>query len=459
MIKRNQSFLNFINIFLDAILIFVSYYLSVFVRFRIMDGKESLELRDGKWIFVILIYDLIVILTYYISHLYHSQRIHTYGKVFFTIYVSNGLGVLLLSTYLYLDHVTNYSRILLAIFWVTASTVVFVKHVAVHSILHYYRSRGYNLKHVAIVGNGHLAMQYVQDINANPQFGFAIDGYVSAVDKEGLGKRLGRYEELEQILDRHPVDELIVALEPHETQFMKFVIDVADKQGIRVNLIPFYNDYYPTHAEIESVGNTKLINLRATPLDNVGWAIVKRGADVIGSLALLILTSPIMLFVAIGVKVTSPGPILFKQERVGKNKKTFQMLKFRSMRIDVDHSGWTTDKDERKTKFGSFIRKCSLDELPQLWNVLVGEMSLIGPRPELPLYVSQFKEDIPLYLVRQQVRPGMTGWAQVNGLRGDTSIEERVKYDIWYIENWSIGLDIKIVIKTIFGGMINNEKL
>ena len=163
---------------------------------------------------------------------------------------------------------------------------------------------------------------------------------------------------------------------------------------------------------------------------------------------------------AIGVKLSSPGPIIFKQERIGLNKKHFYMYKFRSMRVNADSTkAWSTDVDPRKTKFGSFIRKCSIDELPQFFNVLKGDMSLIGPRPEIPFYVNQFKEEVPLYLVRQQVRPGITGWAQVNGYRGDTSIPERIKHDIWYIENWSIWLDAKIVLKTIFGGMINSEKM
>ena len=188
-------------------------------------------------------------------------------------------------------------------------------------------------------------------------------------------------------------------------------------------------------------------------------AIIKRSIDIVGSFVLIILTSPIMLFAAIGTRLSSPGPVLFRQERVGRGKKTFKMLKFRSMRITgTEDTGWSTQDDPRKTKFGSFMRKFSIDELPQMFNVLAGQMSLIGPRPEVPFHVNHFKDEIPLYLVRQQVRPGITGWAQVNGLRGDTSIEERVKYDVWYIENWSLSLDIKIVWKTVFGGLVNNEK-
>lgn len=312
-------------------------------------------------------------------------------------------------------------------------------------------------EHYILVGNGRQAKQYLQDIANAPYSGIVIDGYVSKVEKPELGKCLGSYEELESIVDSLNPDGLVVALEPHETQFMKYVMDTAGKEGIYLQMIPFFNDYYPAHPTFELVGKTKLINLRATPLERAGNALAKRLMDIVGSLVLIIVCSPVMLAVAIGVKLSGSGSVIFCQERVGKNKKPFVMHKFRSMRDNTDHDAWTVRNDARRTGFGRFIRKYSLDELPQLFDVLVGNMSLVGPRPELPRYVRQFKEDVPLYLVRQQVRPGMTGWAQVHGLRGDTSIEKRVEYDIWYIENWSLGLDIRILLKTAFGGMINNE--
>lgn len=226
-------------------------------------------------------------------------------------------------------------------------------------------------------------------------------------------------------------------------------------------MVPFYSDYLPARPTIDVLDECKLINVRQTPFDNLLNAAVKRGLDILGSLILIILTSPIMLVTAIGVKLSSPGPIIFKQERIGLNKKPFMMYKFRSMRVNVQQeTGWSTDYDPRKTHFGSFIRKFSLDELPQFFNVLKGDMSLVGPRPEVPFHVEHFKEEIPRYLVRQQVRPGCTGWAQVHGLRGDTDIAERIRYDIWYIENWTVALDIKIIFRTVFGGkMVNDEKL
>ena len=188
--------------------------------------------------------------------------------------------------------------------------------------------------------------------------------------------------------------------------------------------------------------------------------MLKRTADILVSFLALVILSPLMLAVALGVKLTSPGPVIFRQERMGRGKKLFTMYKFRSMRVtDSEKTGWSRNQDSRKTRFGSLIRKLSLDELPQFWNVLKGDMSVIGPRPEVPYHVEHFKEEVPRYLVRQQVRPGITGWAQVNGLRGDTSIEERIRYDIEYIENWTPGLDLRIALRTLFGGMINSEKI
>jgi exopolysaccharide biosynthesis polyprenyl glycosylphosphotransferase len=240
---------------------------------------------------------------------------------------------------------------------------------------------------------------------------------------------------------------------------MPQVIQACEKTGCKLSLIPFYADYMPSHPQIDSLNGLPLINLRRIPLDNLGNAFLKRAMDVVGSLLLIVVTSPLMLFAAVGVKLSSPGPIIFKQKRVGLNKKEFYMYKFRSMKVNAaSDTAWSTNSDDRKTRFGSFIRKCSIDELPQFFNVLKGDMSLVGPRPELPHYVEQFKEEIPLYMVKHQVRPGITGWAQVCGLRGDTSIEDRIRHDVYYIENWTLLFDIKILFLTLFKS-VNREKL
>ena len=208
------------------------------------------------------------------------------------------------------------------------------------------RKIGYNQKHVVIVGNGRHAYQYIDDVTNNPQVGVIVDGYVSKYQKNGLGKCLGSYEDLTEILQNHEIDELIVALEPHEVQFMKYVIDCADKEGVRLSLIPFFNEYFPSNVRMEILGNSKLIDMRATPLDSIFSKFVKRAIDIVGSFLGIVLLSPVMIITAVGVKLSSPGPILFKQDRVGINKKPFKMLKFRSMRInDRETTGWSTDSD------------------------------------------------------------------------------------------------------------------
>lgn len=460
MIRRNQCLINFFHGLSDTLLVFLSYFAVAFFRFEILGSLKRMDLLSWPYIGVAAVYSLLVVLLYSVAQMYSSHQLQKSTSEILKIFLINGIVSLALMSALYLLRIMEFPRLTVVFFWLFSSLFVIIKRLALWAMLYHYRSLGYNQKHVAIVGNGHLARQYLNNIKGSPQLGITVEGYVSKVERPELGKCLGSYEDLEKILEKQNLDELVVALEPHETQFMKAVLAAADKEGVRLSLIPFYNDYFPSHPTIDVIGQTKLINMRATPLDNIGWAMLKRAMDIAGSLVLILLSSPIMLGAAIGVKLSSPGPVLFKQERVGKGKKPFTMWKFRSMQMNTDETtGWSTDNDPRKTKFGSFIRKMSIDELPQFFNVLFGDMSLIGPRPEVPFHVQHFKEEIPLYLVRQQVRPGITGWAQVNGLRGDTSIEDRVEHDIWYIENWSLGLDIWILFKTAFGGMVNSEKV
>lgn len=252
----------------------------------------------------------------------------------------------------------------------------------------------------------------------------------------------------------------MIALDPSEYVTVQPVMAMADKYGTLLELVPFYNDFMPRRPDVDAVDDVKLVNLRSMPLSNPLNAAAKRLVDIVTSSVIIVAFSWMYVIVAVGVKATSPGPVFFRQERVGLNNKTFNMLKFRSMRVnDESDTAWSTDEDPRKTKFGSFIRKFSIDEFPQFFNVFVGDMSIVGPRPEIPHYVTEFREAIPRYMVRHQVRPGITGWAQVNGLRGDTSVRDRIEADLWYIENWSPWLDARIFVETIFGGFVNSEEI
>lgn len=442
----------------EVLLIICAYLLSVSLRFGVMGGNAHLDFYSRGFMTLITAYAMAVVFAFYCLQMYKVNPRRTLSWEIQWVLIVNGIGVVLLTAFMFLQRQLDFSRLLFVVFWALCCGFIVAERLIVRALRS--RSLSRHMRHVVVVGNGHLAAQYIQYIRENPQTGYVVDGYLSAHRKEELGRCLGSYEDLERILQETPVDEVIIALEPHETQFMQRIFAATDKEGVRVSLIPFFNDFYPSHPVIDNVGRTKLIDLRATPLDNLFAATFKRTFDIVASLALILLTSPIMLLTAVGVKLSSPGPILFKQERIGKDKKPFRMLKFRSMRVTgTEQTGWSRNQDPRKTRFGAFIRKFSIDELPQFFNVLCGDMSLIGPRPEVPYHVKTFREEIPRYLVRQQVRPGITGWAQVNGLRGDTSIRDRVKYDIYYIENWSPLLDLRILFKTAFGGMINQEQL
>ncbi len=457
--NRNQEIIELAGALVDVLLIYAAYLLAVLLRFEVMSGVVSIAMDSLSFKAVMLGYAVIVVLCYAACHLYHPYRVRRFGLRAGLVLAVNTVSVLVLMSVLFTFRLVDVSRGTLALFWGISSAFVLLRMLGFRLVRKAAQKKEQFLRHVIVIGNGRNAQAFVKAVASRPELGMKVDGYISRVKRDGLGENLGDYEDLPDILEKGSYDELVVALEPHEILFMPTILQAADKEGIRVEMIPMYNEYYPVHPTIESVGETKLVDLRATPLDNIFLAAVKRAADILISLVLLVLLSPLFLAIALGVRLSGPGPVLFRQERVGRDKKPFTMLKFRSMRSDIDHDGWSTNSDPRKTKFGSFIRKYSLDELPQLWNVLMGQMSLVGPRPELPVYVQQFKETVPLYLVRQQVRPGMTGWAQVNGLRGDTSIEDRVDYDIWYIQNWSLSLDLRILLKTAFGGMKNEEKL
>lgn len=460
MIRQNQNLLNALNMLLDTLLVFASYPAAAYIRFEVMNGQRGLDMLDGPYLVLAALYGIALVAAYYCAGLYSSRRARNTGNDVFLIFAMNAVGALAMMAFMYITRIMEFPRLAVFLFWLVSSLLVAGKHCVTFAVVHYYRGRGYNQKHTILVGSGPLAREYCRSIEANPQMGFCLDGYLGTAGAAELGPCLGGYQELPRVLRERFLDELVVALEPYETGYLKTILAAADKEGVRISIIPFYSEYIPAHPRIDVIGQSKLINMRATPLDNIAWAVLKRTMDIVGSLLLILLSSPLMLIAAIGVKLSSPGPILFKQERVGKNKKPFMMLKFRSMRVNgTESTAWTTESDPRKTRFGSFIRKFSIDELPQFFNVLKGDMSLVGPRPEIPYHVDHFKEEIPLYLVRQQVRPGITGWAQIHGLRGDTSITERVKYDIWYIENWTLGLDFYILFKTALGGWMNNEQV
>ena len=256
------------------------------------------------------------------------------------------------------------------------------------------------------------------------------------------------------------MDEIAITLSIGDYGCLEQLVAESEKSGVHTKFIPDYNGIIPTKPYTEDLQGLPVINIRRVPLNDLLNATVKRMVDIFGAVVALILFSPIMLVTAGLIKLTSPGPLIYKQERVGLHNRPFSMYKFRSMEVqepDKEKGKWTTPHDPRVTPVGRFIRKTSIDEMPQLINVLMGDMSLVGPRPERPFFVEKFKEEIPRYMIKHQVRPGMTGWAQVNGYRGDTSIAKRIEHDLYYIENWTLGFDFKILFLTFFKGFINKN--
>lgn len=458
--QKNRRFKVLMSMLLEVALLMCCYNLSVFIRFSVLRGEISVSYYSPLAQGLMLIFSLCVVYAYWLWHLYRSMQRMPVAIQTFRVLMVNTVATLALTAALFLTRIIDFSRGAVLLFYLTSTLVICSERIVRVMIARKRFREGIGLQHVILVGSGSFAQGYCRDIKAYPQYGRVLDGYIANTVNERCGTHLGAMDQVEQILEGSRCDEVVVALEPEEVPYLQLVLNAVSKAGLRVSVIPFYRDYLPSHPTFEQVGKSLMIDLRATPLDNLLNAFAKRVMDIVGAATMLLLLSPVLLVTAIGVKLGSPGPILFRQKRIGLNKKEFTMLKFRSMRVNAEeNTGWSRDQDPRRTRFGQFIRKYSIDELPQLWNVLRGDMSLVGPRPELPYFVYQFKESVPLYLVRQQVRPGLTGWAQIHGLRGDTSIQERVKYDIWYIENWSVLLDIQILIRTALGGFINNEDL
>ena len=452
MIRKNQKQFNRLNALTDGILVLLSYLFASWLWLEVVTGISNMASFSSGMVLTAIVYAIWTVFVLACFRMYRMTRLSRMGQGLRNVVVANAIALVSAAALLYLFRLQEFSRGVLAVFYVTVCCTLILKRILLRLALRKMRANGYNQKHVLVIGSGELVRRYGAAVAEDEELGMQVVDTLT--DMNSLS------EHMEQLLHGAEIDEVVAALEPIETGHIVEIIQICEKCGTKISVIPSYNDIIPTRPTIDVVGDMKLIQLRTTPLDEPLNAFAKRAFDIIASLILIILSSPIMLIAAIGTKLSSPGPILFKQERVGLNKRNFTMLKFRSMRVNTEeNTGWSTAVDNRRTKFGSLLRKTSIDELPQLFNTLKGDMSLVGPRPEIPFFVEQFRETIPLYMVKNQVRPGITGWAQVNGLRGDTSIEDRIKHDLWYIENWSLGLDIAILFRTAFGGMINQEKV
>ena len=401
---------------------------------------------------------------YYLFSLYTPKRVQGRRLELWNIVKANTVGIALFLGVLYLIKMMHFSREMLFIFYVINICLEAIARNLIRYFLRSMRRKGYNLKHIVLVGYSRAAEEYIDRILENPQWGYKIRGILddhieAGTEYKGI-KVLGKIDNLMIILPENRLDEIAITLGLSEYARLEEIVNLCEKSGVHTKFIPDYNQIIPTKPYTEDILGLPVINIRHVPLTNTFYAAMKRVMDIAGAICAIILFSPIMMFSVIMIKLTSPGPLIFKQERVGLHNHTFMMYKLRSMDVqppEKEKTKWTVKDDPRVTNFGKFMRKTSIDELPQLFNVLKGEMSLVGPRPERPFFVEKFKEEIPRYMIKHQVRPGLTGWAQVNGYRGNTSIRKRIEYDLYYIENWTLGLDVKILFLTIFKGFINKN--
>jgi len=462
--NQQRSIFDIVEGYIDMLINLISVLMAYF--FTVMAfGDVVITIANPKPMIFVASISFSSFFVYHLMNLYRPSRYRTTMRMWPRIINANFIlyGIIeFIAALVTSDISRRFFVIWIIISAVISTAILMFKCRMIRTLLASFRRKQYNLRRIIVVGdNATSAAEYVKQVTENnSMYGAMVIGYVGDKITEDIGvDKLGSFSRLADILDRYKPSDVVFAIDAYDKRRLIRLVNMCDDRCIKVYFLPVIYGFFKNPRQIEQVGNIPMINAHSTPLDNRANAAIKRAVDIFGALLLILLTFPLMIVAAVGIKLTSPGPILFRQIRIGKMGKRFKMLKFRSMRVENNSTKeWTTDKDTRKTRFGNFIRKTSIDELPQLFNVLAGSMSLVGPRPEIPVFVDYFKEIIPLYMVKHYVKPGLTGYAQIKGLRGDTSVEERIHADIAYIENWSIWLDFAILLKTPLKAINRNER-
>ncbi|MDO4284431.1 MAG: undecaprenyl-phosphate glucose phosphotransferase [Eubacteriales bacterium] len=467
MIKDNQTYFNRLHVVLDGVVVILSYLLSWYIKFMTAFASTTpgVTAYSARTYFSMLYFIVpLYLILYSMDSLYNSKRSKQIRNEIFEIVRSNTIGIVVLMVVFFVMNMPDFSRSFIAIFYGLNIVLTTLYRYWIRKALYYFRRKGNNLKHVLLIGYSRAAEAYIDRILSNGQWGYVVHGILDDHVPRGTVYRgikvLGMIDNLTYILPENKLDEIAITLSLNDYDDLEKIVDMCEKSGVHTKFIPDYSSLFPSNPYTEDVLGLPVINIRYVPLTNTINAMMKRMVDIFGAVVAIVLFSPFMILAAVGTKCTSPGPVIYKQTRIGLHSKPFTMYKFRTMTVQTaaeEAKGWTKKGDARVTKFGSFLRRTSIDEMPQFFNVLMGKMSLVGPRPERPQFVEKFKEEIPRYMVKHQVRPGITGWAQINGYRGDTSIRKRIQYDLYYIENWSLGFDFKILFLTIFKGFINKN--
>ncbi len=465
LIRKHSQVYSTAIIFFNSLAVSLAWLFAYLTRFELELFSPAIKPSvENMYLYSLL---PILLVFYTISRILGHTKLldrHTPTSEYFSILKLTSLSILILTagTFFYRDF--SYSRIMTVYFWIFCNIFLLLSHQLVRFFIKEAHRRGLGLRKVLVIGSGELGQRVVQKLNTYPETGFTVVGYLTrnpedvGSDIEG-GKVLGLYEDLNRTIKEYDVSQVFIALPLNANDRLQGVLASLEEETVDIKLVPDLLSYLDLHSGIEELDGMPLINLTESPL--YGWnTLLKRASDIFLSGIAILITLPIMFLIAIVVKLGSRGPLLYKQERMGLDRDVFIMYKFRSMKIGAENQTgpvWAKKDDDRRTSVGSFLRSTSLDELPQLFNVLMGQMSLVGPRPERPIFVEQFKKSIPFYMHRLKMKAGLTGWAQVNGWRGNTSLEKRIEFDLYYIKNWSLLFDIKILFLTIWKGLMNRH--
>jgi len=460
MLKAHSRLLEHLALAGDLCLIAACWVSAYAIRFHLLRVTDVPPFRD----YALQLVPVLIVwgFAFHAFDLYRPSRLGSHLSEWFDVAKASTLGVLVLvaiMTFAFRGY--DYSRLVIAFFLVQSVVVVSLARAAFREVLRFARRRGYNQRYAIVVGGGEPAVEVLRVLRRRPDVGIRVLGLLSdKAETPGVdAPRLGGLEDIRAVLDRQQVDIVFIALPHSEYPRLTAVLNEIGDDPVAIHFVPDVFGLASLRGGVEEFESIPFVHLRESPL--YGWnRVAKRVLDLVIGGGALVLAAPVMLAIATALKVVSRGPVLYRQERMGLDGQRFRMLKFRTMRVDAERETgpvWARPDDSRRTRLGTFLRRWSLDELPQLWNVLRGEMSLVGPRPERPSFVEEFRRRVPGYMLRHKVKAGITGWAQINGWRGQTSIEKRIEYDLYYIERWSLGLDLKILLLTFWSGFRNRN--
>lgn len=450
--SQDQNFFVKSKWILDAVIIMASWWGSYYFRFKILPGDTGL---DATFAGLTPIICAVSIYTFFKNRVYDTPALFSMQSEFLRVLKANFFAVLSFVIFLYFFAEGRVSRATLLLHFVVSTILLIFLRIGIRSLIRRRRKRGKGLQRLILVGESRQMNEYVKTLRTFAEGGFEILGWVDA--KDTMGYRALPLMSLEEIKARYSPDSVVVGYADNEAAKTAELLKDHYNQLISIQVLPEMSYSLVGH-QVEDFAGIPVLNLNTPNFSSIDL-LLKRFFDITITGTGILFISPLLILLGVLVKISSSGPVFFTQERVGLNGKRFRMLKFRTMRVieGAPEYGWTVENDPRRTPIGTFLRKTSLDELPQLFNVLRGDMSLVGPRPEMTFYVEKFKSEVPAYMLRHKMRCGITGWAQVNGWRGDTSIRNRIECDIYYIKNWSMWLDLKILFLTFWKGFINKN--